>query len=338
MNGTMPARDRSDRGSTPRRASGPARAMPGSCGLVGGVANPESGAETRKAAGVKSGGRRDGALSGSAFDRIAAFPVLSLCGYDGQAQLLAEGPADEPANAVGLPPSRLHQILQRYASRALHQVEDFLGFAPLAGILDFLGFAPLADILLPGSLRQPERLWAWVRLSWPLWASSSPRQSCSTSPRTSRPGASVPPGLAFVLPVSGASATTSAVSVISSLMFVSPCAAVAAVITSITRLPPTGKRILREICVGEHVAITASKPARCPQVSPDDRPRLKIREETGRGDHHPADAPLDRGSPRAVKVVAKDTPAMAKGAGVRCRLPCSEKGCLRSDRLRGCTT
>src|ERR1700677_3189068 len=61
----------------------------GALGLARRVGDFGRGTETRKAAGVESGGRRDGAEFRSAFDGIAALSVLALGGYDGQVQLLA---------------------------------------------------------------------------------------------------------------------------------------------------------------------------------------------------------------------------------------------------------
>ena len=94
-----------------------------------------SGTETRKAAGVESGGWRKAAWFGSGFDRIGPLAVLALGGCDLQAHFLAQGAADKSAHRMRLPTGRLHDLLQRGAARSLHQAEDRLGFAALADAL-----------------------------------------------------------------------------------------------------------------------------------------------------------------------------------------------------------
>jgi len=95
-------------------------------------------------------GRRDG--SASAFDGVGALAVFALGGNDGQAHLLADGPRQEPANAVRLPASGLHQFLSRNAAVPLQQVQDLRGLAAVAGAFGlFRGFGRFGRFLGGGA-------------------------------------------------------------------------------------------------------------------------------------------------------------------------------------------
>jgi hypothetical protein len=63
--------------------------------------------ETRKAAGVDSGGGNK-RVSRLGLDRVSALPVIGLSGKDGQSHLFAEGAADESAYAMRLPVGGCH--------------------------------------------------------------------------------------------------------------------------------------------------------------------------------------------------------------------------------------
>ena len=73
--------------------------------------------ETRKAAGSESGGWKEMAWLGSAFDRVGTRSVLGLRGYDRQAHLLADRPGEETrapnALATQSSPSTLSRTLRR---------------------------------------------------------------------------------------------------------------------------------------------------------------------------------------------------------------------------------
>ena len=70
MNRPLPSRNRRHRSGDPGWQSRRAGAVSGAVGLVGGVEDSRSGTETRKAAGVESGGRSKAAWFGSGFDRV----------------------------------------------------------------------------------------------------------------------------------------------------------------------------------------------------------------------------------------------------------------------------
>src|ERR1700674_4679934 len=110
-----------------------ARAVPRVVGLVGGVKDSRSGAETRKAAGVESGGWRDADSFRSGFDGVAALPVLGLGGRNLQAHFLAHGTREEPTNRMGLPPGGFHESLERGPIRPFQKVEDLCGLTAVAG-------------------------------------------------------------------------------------------------------------------------------------------------------------------------------------------------------------
>ena len=158
MNRALPPRDRGYRDSAISWAHRSRRALLGACGLVGGVADSPGTTETRKAAGVESGVSVTAEKCFLASQRISALPALGLCGYDGQAHLLAKRAGDESANAVRLPAGRFHDPLQRDPTFALHQGEDRFGLAALARALG-LGFARVRLLLAGGLLSRllPDR-------------------------------------------------------------------------------------------------------------------------------------------------------------------------------------
>src|SRR5216684_8025761 len=74
--------------------------------------------------------RRDSGLDG-----VAALAVFRLSGLDRQAHFLANGAADETANAVRQPTGGFHQFFDGGAAPAFEQNQDFGGLAALAGTL-----------------------------------------------------------------------------------------------------------------------------------------------------------------------------------------------------------
>src|SRR5450755_3588588 len=58
------------------------------------------------------------------FHGVAALPVPALGGHHRETHLLANGPGQESAQAVGLPTRDLEQLLGRGAARPFQQAED----------------------------------------------------------------------------------------------------------------------------------------------------------------------------------------------------------------------
>jgi len=133
------------------------------------LVTPRVHVQTRKAAGVESGGV-DESVSRLRLDLVSPFSVPALSGKDGQAHLLAEGAADESAHAVSLPVGRCHDLLQGHAAFALHQFEDLSGLATLARRGRVLGH--FGRLLRPAGLlsrrgflgRNVGRLWRFLRV------------------------------------------------------------------------------------------------------------------------------------------------------------------------------
>src|SRR5262245_24722186 len=75
----------------------------------------------------------------SALERVGALTGLALGGFDGQAELLAQSAADEPADTVGLPSGSGHDALEGGTTRPLQQFEYLGSFATLAGCGGLLG-------------------------------------------------------------------------------------------------------------------------------------------------------------------------------------------------------
>jgi hypothetical protein len=103
--------------------------VPRALRLVDGVAYPKrtTPPDTFPAA-RRTRKRRDSGLDG-----VAALAVFRLGGLDRQAHFLANGAADETANAVRLPPSGFHQLLHSGSVPAFEQIQDFGGEATLVG-------------------------------------------------------------------------------------------------------------------------------------------------------------------------------------------------------------
>src|SRR5580704_1265257 len=101
MNRPLRARDRVNRGTASGRTSGRGGIVPRSGGLVGGVANPRSGAETRKAAGFESGGGGKRSSVGSRFDGVSPL-VANLLAGDGQAVVLRQRAARDEHGSGGV--------------------------------------------------------------------------------------------------------------------------------------------------------------------------------------------------------------------------------------------
>src|ERR1700674_391887 len=91
----LPPRDSDYRSRPSRRQTRRRGAVPGAVGLVGRTEDSRSGAQTRKAAGVESGGKREAAWFGSGFYRVGALAILTFGGGDLQTHLLAHGTREE---------------------------------------------------------------------------------------------------------------------------------------------------------------------------------------------------------------------------------------------------
>src|SRR5690348_15772083 len=102
MNGWVSSRDREYRSGACRRESQPRRLVPGAVGLVGRAEDPPSAAQTKKAAGVESGGGERAVWLESGFDRVGTLPVLAFGRGDLQSHLLADSARQEPADAMRL--------------------------------------------------------------------------------------------------------------------------------------------------------------------------------------------------------------------------------------------
>jgi len=119
--------------------------------------------ETRKAAGVESGGWREADFAASGLDRVGARAVLSLRGQNREAQLLADGPRKEAAHGIRLPARGAHQLYAGDSTRPFQQVENLsllpsrepLAFvAPLGAFFAGLAFLPdLAFLAATGARR-----------------------------------------------------------------------------------------------------------------------------------------------------------------------------------------
>src|SRR5579884_3276028 len=107
MNRSLPPANSGNRTADPGWTSGPPGSVLGISRLVGGVAAPEA----EKPATAAPGGPGRAGIA-SALDRIAALTVFALRGRELEPELLADGPGEEPANAVGLPARGLHDFLQ----------------------------------------------------------------------------------------------------------------------------------------------------------------------------------------------------------------------------------
>jgi len=138
MNRALLPRDSDGRSGAPGGQSGHRRSLPSAFRLVRRIANPPE--RTTPPSGgpaARCGGNR----KRSGFDGIAALPVLALRGCHSQAHLLPNRARQEPANRMGLPAGRFHQLLAGNAARPLEQFEDRLGLAAFAGAL-LLGSFP----------------------------------------------------------------------------------------------------------------------------------------------------------------------------------------------------
>jgi len=168
MNKAMPARDRGDRGSATRRASRRAGTLSRASRLVGRVANPRSRAETRKAAGVESGGGRKRASVGSRFDGVSPLVAHLFAGYRQPVVLRQRASsAEHGASCMFLPAHRGHDFLQRYTAFALEHCDNLAGFTALPRRTCFfrgrggVRLFRLGGLLLRGRLRRRHvgRLW-----------------------------------------------------------------------------------------------------------------------------------------------------------------------------------
>jgi hypothetical protein len=115
------------------------------------------------------------------------------------------------------------------------------------------------------------------------------------------------------------------------VIFLSFSAVITAVTTWITLVRGESKWI---ICKGAKAMVWRWRfgrrnPARCLQMSSDDRPRLKIRAQEGGCDRRVADASDGRRSCARDQRGNQDAPALDEGARVRCRLPCGETSGFR---------
>src|ERR1039458_2604668 len=134
-----------DSGSAPGRASRPRRLVPRVGGLAGAARAAARGRDKEKPPRRNPGGQKEPNRWASAFDRVAALPVLGLDGRDREPHLLAQGAGQEPTDGVSLPAGGFHKFLQGGAAGALQQAEDLGGLAALAG----------AGCLLLGRLGRP---------------------------------------------------------------------------------------------------------------------------------------------------------------------------------------
>src|ERR1019366_313934 len=100
-----------DSGSAPGRASRPRRLVPRVGGLAGRT-KAARGRDKEKPPRRNPGGQKEPNRWASAFDRVAALPVLGLDGRDRQPHLLAQGAGQEPTDGVSLPAGGFHKFLQ----------------------------------------------------------------------------------------------------------------------------------------------------------------------------------------------------------------------------------
>src|SRR5262249_46973117 len=98
---------------------------------------------------------------GSALERVGALTGLARGGFDGQAELLAQGSADEAADAVSLPSGGSHDGLEGGAARPVQQFENLGGLATLARRGGLLGGGGPFPRLGPRG-RDSGRLWRGV--------------------------------------------------------------------------------------------------------------------------------------------------------------------------------
>jgi WD40 repeat protein len=134
MNGTLPTRDRGYRESASGRTPGRSRTMPGAGRLVVRVANPRRGAETRKAAGVESGGWQERARRGSRFDGVNALLADLLAGYDQPVLLRERAPGTQHGPGGVFQPAHLgHNLLQRCPARLFQHCNNQAVFTAFAG-------------------------------------------------------------------------------------------------------------------------------------------------------------------------------------------------------------
>jgi hypothetical protein len=116
VNRALPPGDCGDRGADPGRASGRTRPVPGTVGLVGRSENPPK----RATLPSQYPAARDLGL-----DAVGALSAFRLGGLDRQAHFLADGAADETANAVRQPTGGFHQFLRRSPPSRLRRSRTF---------------------------------------------------------------------------------------------------------------------------------------------------------------------------------------------------------------------
>src|ERR1017187_873361 len=137
MNQTLPPGDCGHRSSTLGWAPGCRRLVPGAIRLVWGIEAEagENAAESRTARRGRSraGGRRE--KRGLTLELINALAILALGGLNRAAHLLAEDATDEPPDAVGHPPGRLHDLGQRRTALPFQQGHNSGGLATLSDAL-----------------------------------------------------------------------------------------------------------------------------------------------------------------------------------------------------------
>ena len=150
MNRTLPPGDYGHRNVDPFRASRAAGSLPGVNGLVGRVADSYR-PETRKAAGVESGGGKNQASAGSAFDGVGALIADHLAGY-GQPVVLGQGAAcaEHGPRGVLLPAHFGHDLFEGRAAFALEHLDYAAGLAFCAG--SFRGLFACGRFGLAGGL------------------------------------------------------------------------------------------------------------------------------------------------------------------------------------------
>ena len=167
MNGAVPLGNRRHRSGTARGQSGPSGIGPGVVGLVSRTEDPGSGTETRKAAGVKSGGWKRAGWLGLSFDRVVALSVLPLGGDYCEPKLFSDRSRNESAYRMRLPSRGLSQFLRGYATGPLDQIEHHVRLASFPRSFGFRrGFGRLlrpSGLLLRGCWlrRDVGRLWRY---------------------------------------------------------------------------------------------------------------------------------------------------------------------------------
>ncbi len=155
MNRALPTRDRGNRSGAARRDSRPSGSMSSAFGLVGGVAHSRSGTETRKAAGVESGGGKRADFIASSFDRVGSLSIVSLRRNDRKPHLLTDRARQKPTHRMRLPPGHLRQFLAGNAAWPFQKIQHHGCFATL-----------------PRTLALCRALWAFLR-----WSGLLPRGS-----------------------------------------------------------------------------------------------------------------------------------------------------------------